>query len=278
MAAQTDETCVVVPTYNEAENLPALIHRLKELYPRIGVVVVDDDSPDGTGALADRLAGEYADVWALHRRGVRGLGTAYLAGIREALNRGYGFVMTMDCDFSHDPASIAAMVAEAGPRRLVIGSRYTEGGRVEDWPLRRRLLSASANQFVKTLFRLPARDCTSGFRLYPRGVVEAVKWENIRSTGYAFLVETLYWASGIEGVDVAEVPICFRDRVEGQSKLGAREAVHGARNLLALRLELLRRGIEAPNPVLPRPVSPPQSSGAVISARAEGSGSAGAGS
>jgi dolichol-phosphate mannosyltransferase len=247
-------TWVVVPTYNEVENIGRLVRAICALDLGLAVLVVDDDSPDGTAALVEEMAArERLDARVLCREGERGLGTAYLAGFRLALRRGADAVVTMDCDFSHDPRAIPQLLAALRTAELVIGSRYVPGGRIENWPVRRKVLSATANRFVQTLFGLPAHDCTSGFRIYRREVLEAVPWHRVRCSGYAFLAETLYWASRQEFVRVREVPICFRDREHGQSKLGLREAVNGARHLLRLRSELARMGTQVPDP-LPAPV------------------------
>ncbi|HEY7513460.1 MAG TPA: polyprenol monophosphomannose synthase, partial [Vicinamibacteria bacterium] len=216
---------VVLPTYNEAGNLGRIVAALVALDAAPGILVVDDASPDGTGSLADRLSRRHPKVRVLHREGERGLGTAYLAGFREALSAGAEAVLTMDCDFSHDPGQVPALVAALREADVVVGSRYAPGGRIVGWGLHRRLLSRTANGFVHTLFHLPARDCTSGFRAYRRHVLEAIPWDLLRSTGYSFLVESLLWATRVPGVRVVEVPICFRDREEGRSKLGWREAV-----------------------------------------------------
>jgi dolichol-phosphate mannosyltransferase len=229
---------VVLPTYNEAENLPLMLRALAALGLGLHVLVVDDDSPDGTGRIAEEFARDDASVHVLRRGGVRGLGTAYLAGFRHALGAGAPAVVTMDCDFSHDPESVPDLIAAGETADLVVGSRYVAGGRIENWPLRRRLLSASANAFVRRLFHMPARDCTSGFRLYRREVLESVPWPRVRSTGYAFLVETLYWAARRQDARVREVPIRFVDRVRGRGKMGPREVLSGVTNLLKLRAEL----------------------------------------
>jgi dolichol-phosphate mannosyltransferase len=209
-------------------------------------VIVDDDSPDGTGAIADALAARDARVRVLHRAGARGLGTAYLAGFGEALANGAEALLTMDCDFSHDPAAVPRLLEALDSADLVIGSRYVPGGRIEGWPAHRRFISKAANAFVHALFGLPASDCTSGFRLYRRSVVEGIPWERVRSTGYSFLVETLYWAAREKPVRLVEVPICFRDRERGKSKLGWREAFYGARNLLQLWLRMRAAGRAGP--------------------------------
>src|SRR5262249_55702340 len=188
-------TWVILPTFNESANLARMISALTSLGLGLNVLVVDDDSPDGTGALADTLAAAQPEVRVVHRRGERGLGTAYLAGFREAMAQGADTLLTMDCDFSHDPAAIPELLAALPQADVVIGSRSVDGGGVEGWPAHRRLISRSANQFVHALFRLPAGDCTSGYRLYRRQVVEGIPWDRIHSSGYSFLVECLYWAS-----------------------------------------------------------------------------------
>lgn len=215
---------VIVPTYNEAENIGELVPMLLDLPLDLGVIVVDDNSPDGTGTLADALAEEnpgYVSV--VHRAGKLGLGTAYLAGFVVALKEGSQFVMTMDADFSHHPRYIPAMVAagEAGAD-LVIGSRYAPGGSNPDFPLYRRVLSQSANLIARTLLGLHARDATAGFRCYRREVLETLPLETIFSSGYSFLVEMLFLVQQA-GFKVAEVPICFEDRRKGLSKISQQE-------------------------------------------------------
>lgn len=226
---------VVLPTYNEAENVAGMVGALGALDLDLQVVVVDDASPDGTGLIAERLAGERAGVHVIRRAGERGLGTAYLAGFRRALDAGADAVMTMDCDFSHDPRAVPALVAALDSADVVVGSRYVAGGRIENWGLHRKLLSAAANRFARALLHIPTRDCTSGFRLYRRAVLEAVPWARVRSTGYAFLVETLYLAVRQEGVRVREVPISFVDREHGRGKMGPREVFAGVFNLIRLK-------------------------------------------
>lgn len=231
---------VVLPTYNEAENVARMLHAINAVAGELQILVVDDDSPDGTGKLVADVAQVCSQVHLLHRKGERGLGTAYLAGFRHAIESGAEAVLTMDCDFSHDPGVIPSLIEKLPAADLVIGSRYVPGGRIENWPLRRKLLSASANSFVRLLFGMPAHDCTSGFRLYRRHILENIPWQRLHSTGYSFLVETLYWATRQPGMAVSEVPICFANRVHGESKLGFREAVDGMTNLLRLKRELRR--------------------------------------
>ena len=213
-----------------------MVEQIASLDANLRIVVVDDASPDGTGAIVDSLRAKNPRVHVIHRT-ERGLGTAYLAGFKEAMAQGGEALLTMDCDFSHDPAVIPDMVKALGSADMVIGSRYVPGGRVEGWPAHRKILSRVANSFVHALFDIPARDCTSGYRLYRKDVVLGIEWENVRSTGYSFLVESLYWASRQPGIRLVEVPITFRDRTQGKSKLGWREAVHGARNLIQLWLK-----------------------------------------
>jgi dolichol-phosphate mannosyltransferase len=230
--------CLVLPTYNEAENLPRLIAAVRALPLALEIIVVDDDSPDGTGGLAEGLAQGRNDLVVIHRRGVRGFGEALTQGFREALSRDAEAVFTMDSDFSHDPADLVRLQEALGQADLVIGSRYTEGGALKAWPFYRRLLSATANAFVGVLFHLPVRDCTSGFRGYRRPVLEGIPWESLHSPGYSFLVEVLYWAARQPVRRIREVPICFSERREGKSKMGIREIIWGATSLLKLRLEL----------------------------------------
>ena len=208
---------VVLPTYHEAGNLARLLGDLREVAPGVHLLVVDDDSPDGTGRIAEGCALRDPALRVLHRGGERGLGTAYLAGFREALAQGAEAVLTMDCDYSHDPAQVPSLLAAVAEADLVIGSRYVAQGEIVGWSIHRRILSRAANGFVHTLFRLPAADCTSGFRAYSRRALEAIPWTEVRSTGYSFLVESLLWVSRLPGSRVAEVPITFRDRNQGQN-------------------------------------------------------------
>jgi len=230
---------LILPTYNEAQNLPPIVSAIRALEAGLHVFVVDDESPDGTGAIADGLARDRTDLTVVHRRGARGYGQALGEGCREALACGAEAVLTMDCDFSHDPAAIPSLKRALEDADVVIGSRYVAGGELRAWPLHRRLLSASANAFVRVLFALPARDCTSGFRAYRRAVLESIPWAELHSPGYSCLVELLYWAVRRRGARVREVPITFTERREGKSKMGWREIFWGAANLVSLRLRLL---------------------------------------
>jgi glycosyltransferase involved in cell wall biosynthesis len=231
-----------VPTYNEAGHLERLTRALLSLSPPVAVLVVDDASPDGTGALAERLAAREPRLQVLHRTGRRGLGVALTEGLRRARERGFARVATMDGDLSHDPLGLPALLEALDVADLAIGSRYVSGGRIANWSLGRRLLSLSANIFVRLLFGLPLRDCTSNFRAYRGAVLDGIPWQRIRSSGYGFIVELLVW-SRVGGARVAEVPIVFHDRAGGRSKLGLHEALQALRRLPRLRYELaLRRG------------------------------------
>ena len=240
--------CLVLPTYNEAPNLERLVDAVRRLGQPIDVLVVDDASPDGTGRIADALAEGRSDLAVLHRTGPRGYGEALTDGFRAALGRGAEAVLTMDVDFSHDPATIPRLVEALAEADIVIGSRYVAGGELRAWPLHRRLLSASANAFVRALFTLPASDCTSGFRAYRRAVVESIPWPELHSQGYSYLVEVLYWAVRRRRARVVEVPICFTERRAGKSKMGLREIVGGALNLLWLRARLLTGALRTASP------------------------------
>lgn len=235
------QTWVVLPTYNEAENITRMLDAIVALGLGLKIVVVDDASPDGTGDIVAQRAQADAAIQVLQRRDERGLGTAYLAGFCHAIAAGASAALTMDCDFSHDPHAIPALLTALEGQDLVIGSRYVPGGRVENWPAHRKLLSASANRFVRALFQVPVSDCTSGFRLYRTVLLETIPWQRMHSTGYSFLVETLYWAAQQPDFRVREVPICFVDRTQGQSKMGLREALYGMRNLLRLKMELRQK-------------------------------------
>jgi glycosyltransferase involved in cell wall biosynthesis len=223
------DTLVIVPTYNECENVPILVDMLLNLPVNLGVVVVDDNSPDGTGAIADQLAQEYPDrVYVIHRKGKLGLGTAYIAGFRKALDPAsvgghIERIMTMDADFSHHPRYIPAMVqASKHGADLVIGSRYVPGGGTPDFPFKRRLLSWGANAIAKTMLGLHAHDVTAGFRCYRRHVLESLPLDRIFSSGYSFLIELMYLVQR-SGFTIDEVPIVFLDRTRGASKISRRE-------------------------------------------------------
>jgi dolichol-phosphate mannosyltransferase len=226
---------LVVPTYDERGNLAALVERTLAALPGVEMLVVDDGSPDGTADLARALAARRPGLHLLERRGERGLGRAYVAGLERGLAAGYEVLGTMDADLSHDPAHLPAMLAKLAEADVVIGSRYVAGGGTVGWGFRRLLLSRLANRFSARLLGLAARDLTSGFRLYRAAALAALDLSEITSTGYSFLVELLYRLQA-SGARIAESPIVFTDRRRGRSKLSPAEIPRGAYHLLRLRL------------------------------------------
>jgi dolichol-phosphate mannosyltransferase len=209
---------VIIPTYNERENVPPLVEALLQ-HEGVRVLVVDDQSPDGTGAVADEVARAHPGrVDVLHRTSERGFGRSYVDGIKRALAMGADLICQMDADFSHDPACLPALAAAARDADVVIGSRYVAGGGVVNWPLRRRLLSRFANAYVRAITQMRVHDCTSGFRCWRREALASLPLDRFVSDGYSFLVEMLFVASR-QGRRVAEVPITYVERREGQSKM-----------------------------------------------------------
>jgi dolichol-phosphate mannosyltransferase len=211
-------TLVVVPTYDERGSLPDLVAALLATTEPVDVLVVDDASPDGTGALADELAADERRLHVLHRGGKGGLGSAYRVGLTWGLERGYDRFVAIDADGSHDPAVLPGLLAASGAADVVIGSRYVPGGRIERWPLRRRLLSAGGNLYARSLTGLPVRDATSGYRVLRRPVLETIDVGQLRSDGYAFQLEVA-WRAWRAGFHLVEVPIVFVERRAGASKL-----------------------------------------------------------
>ncbi len=240
-------TCIVLPTYNEIENIGVMVPMLLELPLDLAVIIVDDNSPDGTGEVADSLAQAHPGrVHVIHRAGKLGLGTAYLAGFTHALGLpGVERVMSMDADFSHHPRYIPAIVAKSAEADLVIGSRYVRGGATPDFPPLRVALSFIANLFAHVLLGLRARDATAGFRCYRRIVLETLPLDRIFSNGYSFLVEMLFLVQQA-GFTVAEVPITFMDRQRGQSKISRAEITRAMYTVLRLFARRIRRAISAP--------------------------------
>ena len=224
---------VCLPTYNERENLEAMLRALGDKGVR--VLIVDDNSPDGTGAIADRLAGELDYVDVLHRERKEGLGPAYLAGFKRALADGAELVLEMDCDFSHDPSAVPRLVAAAEDADLVLGSRYVPGGGVRNWGLLRRFVSAGGSWYARVILGVKVRDLTGGFKCYRRTVLERIDLDAIDSKGYAFQIETTYRALR-EGFRVVEVPITFVDREAGGSKMSKSIVVEAMWKVPALKL------------------------------------------
>ena len=232
---------VVTPTYNERENLPDLV-RAVLAHPDTRVMVVDDQSPDGTGAIADGLATEYPGrVIVVHRTGKRGLGRSYVEGLQLALREGDELICQMDADWSHDPKYLPEMVRGAADHDVVIGSRYLRGVSVVNWPLRRIVLSAFANRYIRAITGLQARDCTSGYRCWRRDMLAQLPLDRVVSDGYAFLVEMLFEAHR-RGARIGEVPIIFVERRLGVSKLSSSVLVESGLTPWSLRLRSLVRG------------------------------------
>lgn len=215
----TDTALVVVPTYNEVQNLDQIVSRVRTSAPSADLLVVDDNSPDGTGELADRLAEEHSRVHVLHRAGKQGLGAAYLAGFAWGLERGYTHLLEMDADGSHPPERIPALVTAAGPGTgLAIGSRWVPGGAVRNWPRHRLLLSRAANTYARLVLGIAVRDATAGFRAFRRETLEAIDLDSVASRGYCFQVD-LTRRVVATGTTVRELPITFVERERGESKM-----------------------------------------------------------
>jgi dolichol-phosphate mannosyltransferase len=229
---------LILPTFNEAENVEAIVRavmpRLAEAHTPYTVLIVDDDSPDGTGRIADRLADEIAEVRVLHRARKEGLGRAYLAGFAVALENGAELVLEMDSDFSHDPADLPRLIAAAGAADLVLGSRYVPGGGVVDWGRVRRLLSWGGCAYARILLGVPVRDLTGGFKCFNARVLDGIDLSGVHADGYGFQIELTYRAIKA-GFTVTEVPILFRERRVGQSKMTSRIALEAVWKVPALR-------------------------------------------
>jgi dolichol-phosphate mannosyltransferase len=213
-----DQTLIIVPTFNERENLPRLAQRLLSLPVKVDLLVVDDNSPDGTGKMADELAARHPQIHVLHRTEKNGLGRAYVAGFRWALERSYEFSFEMDGDFSHNPDDVPAFLEAAQNADLVLGSRYAGGIRVINWPLKRLMLSRSAGKYVKLVTGMPFTDPTGGYKCFRRRALQAIKLDEIRSNGYSFQIEMTHklWRQGFK---IVEIPIIFTERAEGRSKM-----------------------------------------------------------
>ena len=235
---------LVIPTYNEAENLQNIVRaaaaELEQAAPdRYRILVVDDNSPDGTGAIADSLAAQCAWVEVLHRPGKSGLGQAYLAGFAHALEQGAELLIEMDADFSHDPRYLPQLLAAADHADLVLGSRYVPGGGVRDWGLLRRLISRGGGSYARVVLGVEIRDLTGGFKCIRRAVLEAIDLPSVRAEGYVFQIEVTYRAI-LAGFTVREIPIVFVDRTVGSSKMSSRIALEAM-----LLVPLMKRGARA---------------------------------
>lgn len=216
-----NKTLLLIGTYNERENLAAIVGEVLALGLRLDVLVIDDNSPDGTGRIADGLAAAHPEVSVIHRSGKLGLGTAYVAGFRHALERGYERVITMDADFSHHPRYLPEMLRALETNDVVVAARYIKGGGVENWPPYRLLLSRGGSLYTRLVTGMPIHDATGGFNGYRREVLEAIGLDSIRSEGYSFMIEMKY-RSWKKGFRIAEIPIVFVDRTRGKSKMSKR--------------------------------------------------------
>ena len=228
--------CLIIPTYNEAANVEAIVTAALERLPEPRrLLIVDDSSPDGTGRIADRLAQDDDDIAVLHQPAKRGLGPAYVAGFREALASRAELIAHMDADFSHDPADLPRLIAAAGDADVVLGSRYVAGGGVENWGALRRLVSRGGSWYARTLLGVPVRDLTGGFKCFHRRVLETIDLNAVHADGYGFQIELTYRALQA-GFRVTEIPIRFRERREGHSKMTARIALEAVWKVPALSL------------------------------------------
>jgi glycosyltransferase involved in cell wall biosynthesis len=238
IASTGNRALVVLPTYNERENIESLIRAILSLDSEFDVLVVDDNSPDGTGDLVASLGEARREVSLIRRPRKLGLGTAYLAGFRHALERDYAQVVTMDADFSHSPEYLPALRELGRGADLAIGSRYVSGGGAEGWPVRRKIISGTANFLARTVLSLSTHDCTAGFRCYKRDTLLAIDPGSIRSSGYSFLIEMLYRVEKA-GLRVREMPIVFVDRKAGSSKISRSEVYKSLYTLARLRFPSL---------------------------------------
>ncbi|MCA1830982.1 MAG: polyprenol monophosphomannose synthase [Actinomycetota bacterium] len=237
---------VILPTYNEAGTIRDVVARALGSTPDVDVLIVDDNSPDGTGDIADGIAAAEPRVFVMHRASKQGLGPAYIAGFVDSIARGYEAMIEMDSDLSHDPADIPRLIEAARAADVVIGSRYVRGGDTQNWTTGRRLMSRGANLYARTLLRFPVRDATAGFRLYRRAVLETIPLDEIHSEGYGFQVE-MTWRAWTLGFTIVEIPITFVERREGASKMSRAIAIEGGRKVLRWAAKRARRPAE-PHP------------------------------
>jgi dolichol-phosphate mannosyltransferase len=234
------KSLIIIPTYNEKENLETLIETILRLERDFEILVVDDGSPDGTGEIADRLAEKDSRVHVIHREGKLGLGSAYLRGFRFAIEHKYDLIFEMDADFSHDPDYLPAFLDKAEQCDVVLGSRYIQGVNVINWPMSRLLLSYFANVYTRVITGLPVKDATGGFKCFHRKALESIDLDNVKSDGYSFQIEMTFkcWKKGFR---ICEIPIIFYERRKGQSKM-SKKIVHEAVFMVwRLRLQSLFR-------------------------------------
>ena len=228
------KTLIIIPTYNEIENLPSLLEAVSSYAPTCDILIVDDNSPDGTGQFAEQIREQDAHVHVMHRAGKLGLGTAYIAGFKYAIDNNYDAAFEMDADFSHDPRYLPDFLNAIENADLVIGSRYVKGGDTPNWTLTRRIISGGGNTFARATLSLPIHDCTAGYRCYRRHVLESIDLDTIQSQGYAFQVELAYrtWKKGFK---IVEIPIIFMDRRVGKSKMSRKIFIEGFTYVLRAR-------------------------------------------
>ncbi len=228
------KTLIIIPTYNELDNLQPLLKAVSQNAPESDVLIVDDNSPDGTGQLADKLAENDTHIHVMHRTGKLGLGTAYIAGFKYAIANGYDAAFEMDADFSHDPTYLPDFLTAIENADLVIGSRYIRGGSTPNWSLLRRFISNGGNIYARLLLGMRVHDCTAGYRCYHRQVLEAIDLDTIQSQGYAFQVELAYRVQK-HGFRIVEIPIVFKDRRVGKSKMSRKIFIEGFLRVLQMR-------------------------------------------
>jgi dolichol-phosphate mannosyltransferase len=228
------ESLIIIPTYNEIENIEVMLDRVFNLYPEINVLIIDDGSPDGTANIVKQKMINYKNLQMIERKGKLGLGTAYITGFKFALEKNYNYIFEMDCDFSHDPGDIKNLLAAALENDLVIGSRYIDGIRIINWPFKRLLLSYFASIYTRFVTRIPIRDTTGGFKCFTRKALLSLNLDKIISNGYIFQLELNYkvW---LKGLKLKEVPIIFYERKNGYSKMGKSIIVEAFCNVLVLK-------------------------------------------
>jgi dolichol-phosphate mannosyltransferase len=228
------KTLIIIPTYNERENIPRLLEEIFQYATNTDILIVDDNSPDGTGKLADQYAENDERVRVLHRAGKLGLGTAYIAGFQYAIEHAYEAAFEMDADFSHQPKFLPDFLKKIETADLVIGSRYIHGGTTPDWPLFRKVISGGGNLYIRLMLGIPIHDCTAGYRCYRTDLLKGIKLETIQLQGYAFQIEMTYraWKSGYR---IVETPIAFPDRQLGTSKMSGKIIAEGFFHVLKTR-------------------------------------------
>ncbi len=228
------KTLIIIPTYNERDNLGPLLKEIFSYAPETDILIIDDNSPDGTGELADEIHQQNAQVNVLHRPGKQGLGTAYIAGFKYAIDHGYDSAFEMDADFSHDPRYLPDFLKAIENADVVIGSRYIPGGDTPNWSLLRRFISGGGNIFARYMLGIPVHDCTAGYRCYRREVLESIDLDAIQSQGYAFQIELAYRVMR-HGFKIVETPIVFMDRRVGKSKMSRKIVIEGFTYVLKTR-------------------------------------------